>query len=170
MFLSTNPFTISTSSASPNWHHIPTSWLDQKALLLWQKCSWFGYLPIFLLPNKTEWVLIYSPETLSLHLHIAVHTVQLNWSCRLEIYPMAVQSLFWQENSLTKVTGVDGDLLYCGFKVKLNTFWSSASDSPLHSAGKLFTKVNRPSAWGLFILYQAFCLIIWPNTYSSKVY
>ena len=31
---------------------------------------------LFLLPNKTEWALVYSPETLSLHLHVAVHTVR----------------------------------------------------------------------------------------------
>ena len=43
---------------------------------------------LFLLPNKTEWALVYSPETLCLHLHVAVHTVQLNWICRLGRYLM----------------------------------------------------------------------------------
>ena len=34
---------------------------------------------LFLLPNKTEWALVYSPETVCLHLRLAVHTVQ--WNC-----------------------------------------------------------------------------------------
>ena len=42
----------------------------------------------FLLPNKTEWVLVYSPETFCLYLHVAVHTVQWNWSCRIGRYFM----------------------------------------------------------------------------------
>ena len=37
---------------------------------------------LFLLPNKTEWALVYSPETVSIHLQLAVHTVHWNCSCR----------------------------------------------------------------------------------------
>ena len=57
-----------------------------KDSLLWQKSSWFEDLPFFLLPNKTEWDLVYSPETVCLHLRLAVHTVQWNWICRLGRY------------------------------------------------------------------------------------
>ena len=42
----------------------------------------------FLLPNKTEWALVYSPETVCLHLHLAVQTVKWNWICRLGRYFM----------------------------------------------------------------------------------
>ena len=43
---------------------------------------------LFLLPNKTEWALVHSPETLCLHLPVAVHTVQWNWICRVGKYLM----------------------------------------------------------------------------------
>ena len=38
---------------------------------------------LFLLPNKTEWTLVYSPETPSYHLQLV-----LNWICRLGRYLM----------------------------------------------------------------------------------
>ena len=41
-----------------------------------------------LLPNKTEWALVYSPETVCFNLQLAVHTVQRNWICRLGRYLM----------------------------------------------------------------------------------
>ena len=37
----------------------------------------------FLLPNKTEWAIVYSRELLCLHSAKAVHTVQINWICKL---------------------------------------------------------------------------------------
>ena len=43
----------------------------------------------FLLPKRTEWALVYSPETRCLHLHVAVYTVQWNWICRRGRYFMA---------------------------------------------------------------------------------
>ena len=41
---------------------------------------------LFLLTDKTEWALVYSPETCCLHLQIAVHPVQHSWICRLGVY------------------------------------------------------------------------------------
>ena len=43
---------------------------------------------VLLPPNKTEWALVYSPETAGLHLKLAVHNVQWNCICRLGRYLM----------------------------------------------------------------------------------
>ena len=38
--------------------------------------------------NKTEWALVYCPETFVYILQLVVQTVQINWICRLGRYLM----------------------------------------------------------------------------------